>query len=98
MLEIIALIFLTRNIGTLAEQKGLKSGPWKLYTVLAWVGAEILGIVIGMAIFGSESIFPAVLLGIGCAVTSYFIIKNTLSNKPDMYEDEINEIGQNSGN
>jgi hypothetical protein len=35
MLEIIALVFLTRKIGDLAERKGLKKGWWKFYTVIA---------------------------------------------------------------
>ncbi len=94
MLEIIALIFLTRNIGNLAERKGLKQGTWKLYTVLAWFGSEIAGILIGMALLGSENIVVAVLVGIACAVTSYFIIKSNLEKKPDYFEEEINEIGQ----
>ena len=34
MLEIIALVFLTRKIGELAARKGLKSGWWKFYFIL----------------------------------------------------------------
>lgn len=94
MLEIIALIFLTRNIGNIAIQKGLKPGTWKLYTVLAWFGAEILGIFIGFAIMGQENIIGAILIGLAAAITSYFIIKSTLEKKPDMLEDDINELGQ----
>ena len=92
MLEIITLIFLTKKIGPLAERKGLKSGTWKLYTVLCWFGAEIIGAVIAVAILGEESILLAVLLGIGCAVGSYFIIKANLNKWPDI-EDEIERIG-----
>jgi hypothetical protein len=94
MLDIIALIFLTRNIGHLAEQKGLKPGTWKLYTVLAWFGAEILGIAIGFMAFGQENIIGAVLFGIAAAVGSYFLVKSTLSKKPDAFEDDISELGQ----
>ncbi len=35
MIEIIVLIFLSRNIGYLALDKGLKPGLWKFYVVLA---------------------------------------------------------------
>ena len=45
MLEIVALIFLTRKIGSLAERKGLKVGTWKFYTILAWFGAEFIFVV-----------------------------------------------------
>jgi hypothetical protein len=95
MLEIIALIFLTRNNGNLAVQKGLKPGPWKLYTVLAWFGAEIAGALIGFLMFGEEGLIAAVLLGLACAVGSYFVLRSVLQKKPDYNEDEINSIGVN---
>lgn len=94
MLEIIALIFLTKNIGNLAEQKGLQKGIWKLYTVLAWIGAEIFGVFLGLLFFGEESLFPAILLGLGCAISSYFILKIILEKKPDLFQDDIDSIGQ----
>jgi hypothetical protein len=93
MLEIIALIFLTKKMGALAIDKGLKSGTWKLYTVLAWIGGEIVGIIIGLSIFGQENLFPVVLLGLGCAFTGYYIVNVTLSKKPDVFDD-IDSIGQ----
>jgi len=93
MLEIIALVFLTKNIGSLAIQKGLKPGTWKLYTVLLWFGCEIVGVVLGMAMFGEEGILPAILLGLGSAVASFFILRYSLSKRPDA-EDDINYIGQ----
>ncbi len=93
MLEIIALVFLTKNIGSLAQRKGLKPGTWKLYTVLCWFGAEILGAFIGIGAFGSENIVGAILLGLGCAVGSYFILKANLDKRPDAMDDDINRIG-----
>ncbi|MBL0146928.1 MAG: hypothetical protein IPP48_15615 [Chitinophagaceae bacterium] len=93
MLEIIALIFLTKNIGNLAQRKGLKPGTWKLYTVLAWFGAEILGALLGIVAFGSDNIVVAVLLGLGCAIGSYFVLKANLDKRPDALDDEINSIG-----
>lgn len=94
MLEIIALIFLTRKIGKIAEDKGLKSGTWKLYTVLAWIAGEFIGAVIGVLIFGPENIVSVILLAIAGAVTGYFIVKNALSKKPDVF-DGIDQIGNN---
>jgi hypothetical protein len=95
MLEIIALIFLTKNIGALAQRKGLKPGTWKLYTVLCWFGAEIAGAMLTVIFLGEEAILFAVLIGLGCAVGSYFILKANLSKRPDAMEDEINRIGVN---
>jgi ABC-type uncharacterized transport system permease subunit len=93
MIEIIALIFLTKNNGNLAIQKGLKPGTWKLYTVLAWFGAEILGAVIGFLIFGQENVVAAILLGLLCAVGSYFVLRSVLNKKADTMNDDINRIG-----
>ena len=93
MLEIIALVFLTRNIGNLAIKKGLKPGRWKLYTVLAWFGAEILGLILGFAIGGEDGFALAFILGVGFAVGSYFIVKANLNKRPDSFEEDINQIG-----
>ena len=94
MLEIIALIFLTKKIGALAEKKGLKPGTWKLYTVLCWFGAEILGAILGFVMLGEENMVGAILFGLGCAVGSYFVLKANLNKRPDtIMEDDINRIG-----
>jgi hypothetical protein len=96
MLEIIALIFLTKKMGALAERKGLKPGTWKLYTVLCWFGTEILVAIAAFAILGEESLFIAVLLGLACAIGSYFILKANLDKRPDVNDeinDDINRIG-----
>jgi hypothetical protein len=64
MLEIIALIFLTRQIGRMAHDKGLKSSTWKLYTVLAWFTGEITGAVVGVMIFGVNNLFSVILVAL----------------------------------
>jgi hypothetical protein len=83
MLDIIILVFVTIHIGKLAAQKGLKPGLWRLYTVLAWLGAELAGLVIGILLFGMDNIVSIILLGIGAAAGSYFAIKANLENRPD---------------
>ena len=97
MLEIIALIFLTRQIGALALKKGLKPGTWKLYTVLLWFGAELGGIIIGLGTFGQDNLVGAILIGLACAVASYFILRSSLLNRPDA-DDHINHIGRDVQN
>jgi hypothetical protein len=95
MLEIIALILLSKKNGKLAVQKGLKSGTWVLYSVLCWIGFEIAGVILGIISFGEENIVPIYLLAVILAVSSYFFIRSILNKKPDILDDDINRIGVN---
>ena len=94
MLEIIILIFLTKKIGGIAVTKGLPPGRWKLYTVLSWIAAEFIGVLIGVLIFGADNLVSCFLLAIAGAIGSYFIIKGYLQKQPDVFdENDINNIG-----
>lgn len=95
MLEIIALIFLTREIGKLAAEKGLKPLTWKIYTIVSWIITEIFGFLIGVMIFGWNNLVSVGLIGFAFAITSYFIIKAQLNKLPDHdFDDDINHLGQ----
>jgi hypothetical protein len=83
MLEILALIFLSGKIGTLAERKGLKKGWWKFYMIIAWLGAEFIGAFLSILFFGAEDILSMMPLAYALAIASYFIIKAILQKKPD---------------
>jgi MFS-type transporter involved in bile tolerance (Atg22 family) len=50
MLEILALIYLTRHVGEIVESKGRKAGWFKVMTVMLWLGCEIGGGIIGAII------------------------------------------------
>ena len=93
MLEIIALIFLCKKNGNLATQKGLKPGAWKFYTVLAWIVAEMTGVILGIVLFGQDNLFGIMSLGIVSAFGGYLIIKALLDKKPDSYDEDIDSIG-----
>ncbi len=80
MLEIIAIVFLSRNI---AERKGLKKGWWVFYTVMAWIVAEFLGAVVAILVFQTEETLAIYPFAIGFAIASYFIVKAIISRKPD---------------
>lgn len=95
MLEIFAIIYLAGKNGGLAERKGYKKGLWKLYTVLAWLGGEFVGILLGIILFGQEKIIAAVLLGYAIALATYFIIKETLLKRPDVTDDNAFDFEQN---
>lgn len=92
MLEIIALIFITRDIGRIAARKGLPPAKWKWICVLSWIGLEFLGAFVGLLLFGANNFFSVALLAIGFAVSSYFLIKQHLEKFPDAI-DEIENIG-----
>ena len=95
MLEIIALFFLTRQIGRIAQDKGLKSFTWKLYTVLAWFAGEIMGAVMGLLFFGPNNLFSVLLVALAGAITGYYILKLNLDKRPDIsMDDDINQIGR----
>ena len=93
MLEIIALIILSRKNGKLAVQKGLKSSTWIFYNVLCWIAFEVVGVVVGIMTFGEENVLPIYLLALALAVSSYFLIRSILDKKPDTIDDDINRIG-----
>jgi hypothetical protein len=95
MLELIALIFLTREIGKIAEKKGLKPLTWKIYLVIGWLFFEIIGIFVGVTIFGTDNLISVVLVGFAFAITSYFLIKGQLNKLPDTnIDDDIDDLGR----
>jgi hypothetical protein len=90
MLEIFALVYLSKNISELAHQKGLKTGWWKFYTIIAWILFEFIGIFIGLLIFDRTNIVSIILVGYAAAITSYFILKAYLNKLPDYFpEDDL---------
>ncbi|MEO8821422.1 MAG: hypothetical protein ABI267_02840 [Ginsengibacter sp.] len=94
MLEIIALIFLTKEIGKIAAKKGLKPITWKIYLIIGWLFSETIGLLFGIMIFGTDNIISVVLVGITFAISCYFIMKAQLNKLPDQtFDDDINNIG-----
>ncbi len=93
-MDLIILIFLTINIGKLAHSKGLKVLRWKIYNVVGFVIAEIIGAIVGIIIFGKDNIISIFLVGLTFAITSYYIIKAQLNKLPDQnLDDDINNLG-----
>jgi hypothetical protein len=95
MLDLIILYFLTKEIGKLASQKGLKPINWKIYTIISWIASEIVGVFVGFLIFDVHNLFSIILVGIAFAFTSYYLIKAQLNRLPDKtFDDDINNIGR----
>ncbi len=93
MLEIIILVFLCIHINKLAKKKGLKGRTWIIYTVLSWIGGEIVGIIAGFIIFDRTNLISIMLMGIAGALSGYLILKHQLNKIPDDVEEDINRIG-----
>lgn len=93
MLEIIALIFLSREIGKMAVSKGVKASTWKIYFIVGWFVLEIIGVFVGLMIFNRDNFFSIELLAIAFAISSYFITKAQLNKLPDV-DDDIDRIGK----
>ena len=93
MIEIIVLYFLCKHIGKLALSKGLKPLTWKIYTILAWIAAELLGIIFGAALFGinlqaelskqTNELGRLMLFSLVCAFGGYLLVRKILENRPD---------------
>ena len=88
MLEIIALIFLTRKIGEIVEAKNRKSGWFKFMAVVLWIGFEIVGAIAGgtyAAMTGASEavgyIFALVGAAVGAALS--LVIVKSLPAKAD---------------
>jgi hypothetical protein len=93
MIEIIALFFLCRKNGSLAKQKGLPPRAWWLNTIAAWVVAEMVGVFLGLALFGQGNLSGLMALALVSAFGGYLLVKAILEKKPDALEDDIDEIG-----
>jgi len=79
MLEIIALLFLTRKIGAICEEKGRKARWYKALTVLLWFGCEAGGAVVGIITVGSGGvIYVYALIGAVVGAGISFLIAKSL--------------------
>ena len=93
MIEIIVLVFLCIHIGKIAKKKGLKRSTWIMYTILSWIGGEIIGVIAGFVIFDKSNIISIMLMGLAGAIGGYFIIKAQLDKLPDNMDDDVKRIG-----
>jgi hypothetical protein len=85
MIEIVVLYFLSRQIGNIAIQKGLRPGYWKAMTYLAWIIGEIAGFIIAIALFGFDehNLLGLISFAVLCAFGGYLFVRYTLEKKPD---------------
>lgn len=90
MLEILLLWVLTKHIGKIVEEKGQRSGWYKVLTVVLWLGGEIAGVAVGKIIADKYelSVWVAYLFGwVGAALGAgmAYLIANNLSSVNVVY-------------
>ena len=99
MLDIIILVFIVVHIGNKARRKGQNVFKWRLLTVVAWLTAEFIGILIGVSILGfrKETFANLMLIALVSAFGGYLLIKYNLDKYPDRKDDIKNGIDQFGG-
>jgi hypothetical protein len=79
MIEIVRLIFFTRRLGRIAEEKGHKPRRYRTIAILSWFGAEIVGFIVGALLFsesGGLMYGAALLFAAISALIVYLAVKN----------------------
>jgi hypothetical protein len=83
MLEIVALIFISKHMAEMAHEKGYSTGLYRFLTFLFWLGFEFIGAIVGIIYFGDEEpmiyLFMLVFAGLG-----YLILYVVVSRLPDL--------------
>ena len=92
-MDIIILIFVSRRIWRLAIQKGERPNRWVLYTIFAWILAEVLGCILAMLLFGGSNMVAILSIGLLSAFGGYLFVRSILEKKPASMDDDINRIG-----
>lgn len=82
VVSIIALFFLTRHIGEIAEAKGEAPFRWKVRTIIAWLLGDLVGEMLIFQSFGLN-VFLLFLFGVGCGYVGYLVVKQKLESLPD---------------
>lgn len=91
MLEIFAIMYFSKQIRKVAEEKGIKPGKWVAATIISWFAVEIIVFVLAFAFFGVDEdgilivMIPALLL----AAASAFIILEMLKKQEPVNQNTI---------
>ena len=85
MLEIVALIFLTRHLSKTAKLKG-HTGAYAALGPVLWIGGEIMGAFMGTLLTGE--LLVGIVIGLVCAVVGAAISAAVVHNLPNKYLDD----------
>jgi hypothetical protein len=87
MLEIIALYFIVKEVGRIADEKGYPGLPWKITVVLAWFFAEFIGMMI-VQIYFPNQLLIMMAIGLCMAYLSYLLLKQYWLSLPDLTDED----------
>ena len=93
MLEILAIIFFSKKIRTIAEEKNISAKKWIIRLIVVWFSIEFAIVLAGVVLFGEDSILIIGLLALGMGVLSGFVTLNELK-KQETLDDEIEDLGK----
>lgn len=76
------MVSLGKTIRNIAREKGMKASRFIWTMVLLWIGLEIVGMYIGLSLFGSPfaAYFCAI---IGAAFGGYLAYRNVVNAQPE---------------
>lgn len=88
MFEILGIVYFIWKIGPIAVQKGLEPRRWKWYVVLTFIGSELAGLYLSMAL-GQKNIFAIGVTCIGFALAGCFTLQDHLLKKDDKKQKKV---------
>jgi hypothetical protein len=83
MIEIILLFFLSKKNGALAQQKGKSATRWIINTIIAWIVAEVIGMMVALIFFSKDNLISIMLTAILFGVAGYHAVRSHLQKMPD---------------
>jgi len=88
MLEVFLIIFLSKKIGLMLEQKGRKKVPYIILFVLLWIVGEFAGAIVGTISQGAGRpiVYLYALIGAGVGTAISFLFANALSDVSGLKE------------
>jgi hypothetical protein len=83
MIELLLVWWQAKRIGRIAAERGRKPLGYQAIAVLLWFAGELVGVLAGIGIFGSDSVPVTYLFALGCALVTVSILATIVGHLPD---------------
>ena len=94
MLEILAIIYFSKKIREICEEKNIVATKWIIRLIAIWFGIEILIVIIGIFLFGENAMLLVGLVALMAGIASGFYNLNAVKDL-ESKADEIEDLGKN---